>query len=220
MNKFIFGAKSTTPANARLTNGYTLYDWAMRQNCFPAFWARNISGENKITKEEIKFLQEKDCKIVPIFNDFTEEDIVKTNGANDAFKAIDNIKDLGIPEKNNIAVIVEIKDDWSVNHNWMISFAETLINNGYMPGFLGNTDSSLNFNFDRQCSHYVNAGLNAIYCASKPEILGEIGSWKPYAPSSLSPEDISLWQNKKLNLNGVEYYTVFAKDESILNYMW
>lgn len=26
-----------------------------------------------------------------------------------------------------------------------------------IPGFIGNTDSSKNFNFDRQCSHYVQA---------------------------------------------------------------
>ena len=51
----IFGADSSFPSNTRLTNGYTLFDWVMRKNCFPAFWGRNILGENSITEEEIEF---------------------------------------------------------------------------------------------------------------------------------------------------------------------
>lgn len=31
------------------------------------------------------------------------------------------------------------------------------LKNGYTPAFIGHTDSSKNFNFDRQCSHYVQA---------------------------------------------------------------
>ena len=35
MNKIIFGVSSTESANKYLTNGYTVYDWVVRQKCFP-----------------------------------------------------------------------------------------------------------------------------------------------------------------------------------------
>ena len=55
--KTIFGVNSATPINKKLKNGYTMYDWVKRQKCFPAFCMRTISGEDKITAEEIEFLK-------------------------------------------------------------------------------------------------------------------------------------------------------------------
>ena len=69
MQKFIFGVKSDIPANTKLTNGYTLFDWAVRKNEVPSFWTRNISGKNCLSKEEIRFLTSKKCKILLFFND-------------------------------------------------------------------------------------------------------------------------------------------------------
>ena len=220
MEKMIFGAKSKAPANTKLTNGYTLYDWAARQNCFPAFWGRSISGGNKITEEEIEFLKERDCKIALIFDDLTELGVSSKNGVNDAVKAVLAAKEFGVSEDEEIVILAEIRDDWNVNRNWMISFASVLEDNGYIPGFIGNTDSSLNFNFDRQCSHFAILGMNALFGATKPEIEGEIEEWTPYCPSAMTPDRISLWQNKTLGLNGVEYDAFYARDNAVLNHMW
>ncbi|MBS5737110.1 MAG: hypothetical protein KHW62_03720 [Clostridiales bacterium] len=220
MNKFIFGAKSQAPSNTKLTNGYTLFEWAMRQHCFPAFWGRSISEKNKITKDEIDFLSEKDCKILLIFDNLTEISVSSNNGANDAENAIESLEKLKVPKYKNIAVFAEIQDEWSVNHNWMISFAEILRHNGYIPGFIGNTDSSLNFNFNRQFSHYKEAGFDAVCCATKPETTETIYEWKPYAPSTMNPNDILLWQNQTKELNGVKYNFVHARNNDILKYTW
>ena len=38
--KNYFGVSSLTPANQKLKNGYTMFDWVMRQHTFPAFWGR------------------------------------------------------------------------------------------------------------------------------------------------------------------------------------
>jgi len=59
----IFGADSRMPANTRLTNGYTLYDWVMRMSCFPSFWGRSLIGEKAVTKEEIDFLHSKHLRL-------------------------------------------------------------------------------------------------------------------------------------------------------------
>lgn len=220
MEKMIFGAKSKAPANTKLTNGYTLYDWAARQNCFPAFWGRSISGGNKITEEEIEFLKEKDCKIALIFDDLTKYGIAGKNGTPDALRAVEAVKKLGVPEDKEIVILAEIRDDWNVSTNWILTFAAMIEKKGYIPGFIGNTDSSINFNFNRQCSHDAVSELNALFGATKPEITGDAEEWTPYYPSAMTADRISLWQNKTLELNGVEYHEVYAKDRSILNHMW
>jgi len=60
---FLKGITTKYSINKKLKNGYTTYDWVKRQKCFPAFCMRTLSGENKITAEEIEFLKAKDCKI-------------------------------------------------------------------------------------------------------------------------------------------------------------
>ena len=131
--KTIFGVSSATPIIKKLKNGYTMYDWVKRQKSFPAFCMRTLSGENKITAEEIEFLKSKDCKIGLVVRDLTEAKVSGVNGTEDALKAIKNAKELGVPANSGIALFAEIKPDWSVNHNWMISFAQVISANGYVP---------------------------------------------------------------------------------------
>lgn len=145
----IFGVDSTTPANKRLTNGYRLYDWVMRQNSFPAFWGRALTGEDRIEEEELAFLREKNCKVALILRDLTEAGVSASDGMEDGLRAVEAAKALGVPDHAGVALFAEIRPEWSVSHNWMLTFAETLVAAGYVPGFIGNTDSSKNFNFDR-----------------------------------------------------------------------
>jgi hypothetical protein len=221
----IFGADSAQPANTRLTNGYDLFSWVMRQNCFPAFWGRSVSGENAITKEELEFLRSKNLKIALIFDDLTETNVSAANGTDDALRAVSAAKELGVPANEGIALFAKIAPDWSINHNWMISFARIVKNNGFVPGFIGNTDSSVNFNFDRQCSHFVQATndvehYGTLYWATEPKTGGEPEDWAPYCPTALTPEKIDLWQNGTTSCGQVTANTSYARDESILKYLW
>lgn len=88
MNKIIFGVSSTESANKKLTNGYTVYDWVVRQNCFPSFWGRKILGDNVVTKKEIEFLKERICKLKLIVGDLTEKSVSSSNGYEDASRSI------------------------------------------------------------------------------------------------------------------------------------
>ncbi len=223
----INGVYSKIPANIKLTNGYDLYGWVMRMNGFPSFWGRSISGENRLAKEEIDFLHDKKCRIIPIFDDVTETDVSATNGSGDAARAIEAAITLGVPKNEGIALYAEIRDDWSVNHNWMISFTYTLFENGFNAGFIGNTDSSQNFNFGRQCSHYYYFMNDAIsekvfYWATHPKIIGEPEIWSPYCPSALLPENICLWSchEEKIIYRDKTVDKVYGRDEMILNHMW
>ncbi len=221
----IFGVSSATSLSKKLKNGYTMYDWVKRQKCFPAFCMRTLCGEGKVTAEEIEFLKEKDCKIGLVIRDLTEAQVSGVNGTEQALKAVEAAKELGVPQNIGIALFAEIKPEWSVNHNWMISFAQTICANGYVPGFIGNTDSSKNFNFDRQCSHFVQATkdvncLGAVFMATEPKLDSEPQEWTPYCPSALEPEDISLWCCGTTTFDFTHVEDVYAKDEKVLVNMW
>ena len=223
--KTIFGVSSEIPINRRLKNGYSMFDWVKRQKCFPAFCMRTLSGEDKITTEEIEFLKAKDCKIGLVIRDLTEAKVSGVNGTEDALKAVEVAKKLGVPQNEGIALFAEIKPEWSVNHNWMISFAQTVFANGYIPGFIGNTDSSKNFNFDRQCSHYVQATrdaecFGAIFMATEPKLDSMPEEWTPYYPSALEPEDMHLWCCGTTTFDFIEVEDVYAKDEKVLEKMF
>ena len=223
--KMKFGVNSATPINKKLKNGYTMYDWVMRQKGFPAFCMRTLSGADKITAEEIAFFKDKDCKIGLVIRDLTEAKVSATNGTQDALKAVEAAKELGVPQNRGIALFAEIKPEWSVNHNWMISFAQTLSVNGYAPGFIGNTDSSINFNFDRQCSHFVQATkavnrFGSVFMATEPKCTKRPEQWAPYCPSALEPEDISLWCCGTTTFDAEQVENVYAKGEEVLETMW
>lgn len=72
-----FGVHSEAPANQKLKNGYTLYDWVMRQHEFPAFWGRGLSA---LSADEVTFLREKACKILPVADTLTELQVSRSNG--------------------------------------------------------------------------------------------------------------------------------------------
>ena len=223
--KTIFGVNSVTPIHKKLKNGYTMYDWVKRQKTFPAFCMRTLSGENKITAEEIEFLKARDCKIGLVIRDLTEAQVSGDCGTQEALKAVKTAMEIGAPQDVGITLFAEIKPEWSVNHNWMLSFAQTLVANGYVPGFIGNTDSSKNFNFDRQCSHYVQASkgvnyFNAIFMATEPKCDSMPTEWAPYCPSALEPENMHLWSCGTTTFDFIGVEDVYAKDEKVLENMW
>ena len=104
----IFGVSSTIPMNKKLKNGYTMYDWVKRQKCFPTFCMRTLCGEDKITAEEIEFLKAKDCKIGLVIRDLTEAKVSGVNGTEDAIKAVESAKELGVPQNMGIALLQKL----------------------------------------------------------------------------------------------------------------
>ena len=100
----IFGVSSATPITKKLKNGYTMYDWVKRQKCFPAFCMRTLCGEDKITAEEIEFLKAQGCKIGLVIRDLTETKVSGVNGTEDALKAVETAKELGVPQNEGIAL--------------------------------------------------------------------------------------------------------------------
>ena len=223
--KTFFGVSSNTPSNIRLKNGYTLYDWVMRQKGFPLFWGRTLFGTNAITEEEMQFLKDKNCKILFVDRALTEREISAKSGHDSAIRVVEALGKFKIPRNQGIAVLADIKPEWSVNHNWMITFAKVISSHGYIPGFIGNTDSSKNFNFDRQCSHYVQATQDvkqygAVYCATEPKCENEPEEWMPFCPSALEPKDMQLWACGYTKFGDIKVDDIYAKDKKTLEIMF
>lgn len=223
--KTIFGVNSATPINKRLKNGYTLFDWIMRQKGFPEFCMRTLCGEDAITAEEIEFLRTEDCKVGLVIRDLTETEISGVNGTEQAIRAVSRARELGAPENAGIAIFAEINPEYSIDHNWMISFAQTISASGYVPGFIANTDSSKNFNFDRQCSHFVEATestdyFGALIAATEPKNDGMPETWEPYCPSAMEQDDIALWVCGTTTFDALMTEDVYARDDKVLEKMW
>lgn len=222
----IFGTASKYPANGKLTNGYRLFEWTMRKQNVPRFWMRGITGENCVTTEEMEFLKSNGCRTALVYDDLTER-IVSRNGAvPEAQRAIEALRKLRVPSFSNKALFVRFGSDWSMNHNWMLSFAYILRENGYVPGFMGNTDSSKRFCFDRECGHFYHAskaigGYGAIFGATEPKNAFEPENWSPYCPSDFKQSDMLLWETGGMVVCGdVCADAVYARDDTVLSYFY
>lgn len=225
--KILYGVSGEHPANIKLTNGYDLFHWVMRMSSPPSFWGRNMAGENRLTKEEIDFLHKNYCGIALIYNGLTEAEVSEKNGVEDGLRAVGAARSLGVPANKDIALFAEIGEEFSINHNWMIGFANAILDNGYIPGFIANTDSSKNFNFGRQCSHYTQfmkdiARKSTAYWATQPKNEKVPTEWAPFCPSQLTPQNMDVWRTAK-QINYGEDITVttdYIKDESFDRFIW
>ena len=225
--KMLYGVSGKHPANTKLTNGYDLFNWVMRKSSAPSFWGRNIVGPDRLTKDEAEFLHKNHCGIALIFNGLTEAAVSTKNGIADGLRAVSAAKALGVPANTDIALFAEIGEDWSINHNWMISYANAILDNGYIPGFIANTDSSKNFNFGRQCSHYAEfmkdiARSSTAYWATEPKLENEPIKWAPLCPSQLTPDDMGIWRMGRTIKYGqdISVNTNYIRDEYLNRFIW
>lgn len=221
-----FGVKTTVPSNQRLSNGYDLFHWVTRKRDVPAFWMRNLTGEKAVQSDEVSFLKTKNCKVGFFLHDFTERAITSGDGTAEAMRAIEAAIALNVPRYAGIAVFAVIPGNWNINHNWMMSFARRLCEKGYIPGFIGNTDSSKNFSFNRECGHFIQATYSvnhyrAVYGATEPSAKSMANGWAPFAPSDLDPSQISLWcDDEIIPFREIASEPVYAGSESVLQYFW
>ena len=130
--KLIFGVNSKVKANTILQNNLTEFEWVVRNKLYPAFWGRNIVGENALDKEEIDFLQNKGCQIAPIYC-ASGADSSEEQGKIEAQIAIDRAKELGVSD--GIAIFLEIPETFKISREYMRGYAKALLDNGYTPAW-------------------------------------------------------------------------------------
>lgn len=219
----LFGVDSIVEPNVKLHNGYTMYDWISRKNLYPKFWGRPISGDNKTNYDEIDFLHKKGCKIALLYTEATEESMCRSYGVDDAINAVEAVEKLGVDKNCGIAIFVKINSDCQLWENWIIGFAKTVYNLGFIPGFIANTDSSINSDFDRCFSRFAEIAPElaekCLIWATEPKC-EQPEIFMPYCPSVMMPTQISIWNTDTKKYGDFDISESWIRDESILKYLW
>ena len=206
VDTLLFGVDSKTQADNLLQNNIEEFEWVIRNKIYPNFFGRYLTGENCLTKEEIKFLHRKGCKIAAIYADEGPKQ-TEEQGKLLAKKIDICALELGIPE--GVAIFIEIGENETTTRDFMRGFAKYLMVEGYTPGFKANTDAK--FDFDREFSRGIQTDKDifkkCLIWAVAPTIKEYNGittshlihpdNWTPYAPSGITRNEIAIWQYGK-----------------------
>lgn len=203
LSGLFFGVDSSVPADNVLQNNLTQFDWVTRNKAYPNFWGRHIEGDTPLTKEEIRFIHRKGCKIVPIYRS-DEPKQTEAQGKAESKKIALRAVELGIPK--GTAVFVELADTEPAKQQYLFGLANGLLAAGYIPGFKANTDSLYGFDgeYSRAMTQHPQVFEQCLVWATapKPEEYDGITTshfihpdkWIPFAPSCITRNDIALWQ--------------------------
>ena len=203
VDRLLFGVDSETQANDLLQNNLEEFEWVVRNKIYPNFYGRYLTGENRLTREEIKYIHSKGCKIAAIYKEEGEK-ITEEQGAIVAKKIGVIGLELGIPA--GTCIFLEVGENEEVGCDFMKGFAETLISEGFTPGFKANTDAK--FAFDREFSKGMQGNKDifekCLIWAMSPAVdeytfittshLIHPDRWMPYAPSGITRNEIAVWQ--------------------------
>lgn len=206
VERLLFGVDSGRQSNNLLQNNIDQFEWVLRNKIYPNFYGRNISGENALTKEEIRFIHRKGCRIAAIYADSAEK-MTKDEGDVAAKRAIERASELEIPA--DTAIFIEIAENENASSDFILGFSRALISGGFTPGFKANTDAR--FSFDREFSRAKQTDkdiLNkCLVWATSPSLaeydrvttthLIHPDNWIPHAPSGITRKDIAIWQYGK-----------------------
>ncbi len=199
----LFGVDSQTPSNVILQNNITEFEWVKRNKVHPNFWGRNIVGDNCLNTDEIQFLHKQGCKIAAIYN-FDNVMGTAQQGIDCANEILNAAQSLNIPK--NTAVFMNVADNQNITKDFMLAFAQELIDKQYVPAFKANTDAK--FSFDREFSTGMRSDKDifskCLVWATAPTLdeydnittshLIHPDNWKPFAPSGITRKDIAVWQ--------------------------
>lgn len=204
--RVLFGVDSLFPANDSLQNNLTLYDWVCRNKLSPNFWGRNINGENALTTEEIQFIHKKGCTVVPVYLHSGAKD-TEGRGESVALAIKERADELGIFMGHVVFLKIDGKEDATTD--FLRGFADGMLEQGLIPGFMADTDSVATFNREFSRGMHANPELfgKCLIWAMTPTAPGfenmtdshtiNPDVWKPYAPSVISRNEIDAWQYGK-----------------------
>ena len=201
-----FGVDSNVRADNILQNNLTEFEWVERNKIYPAFWGRNIVGENSLTLDEIDFLQSKACRIAACYSDHGVKE-TKEHGRRIAEDIVVIALNLGIPF--GTAIFLDLGVDEYISRDCMYGYAEELLKLGFIPGFKANTDSKVEFDreFSSGMQTHRDVFAKCVIWATAPSLKEydrvttthfiHPDNWIPFAPSGITRRDIAVWQYGK-----------------------
>ena len=200
----IYGVYSGVPANTKLSYGCDLYSWVTKHSESPLFWGRDIFGDNRITKDEAEFLHEKNCMVMLVLNEFMGRNIT-----DDVLFSVETLKNLGVPEHEGTALF----NSKTISYNYMISYAYKMLENGYIPGFIMDIDSTKNYN------NYVR---EMGYIAKNSTVYWDISPKYDVEPTELVCKSMDLCNGETLFYEdrNISVSKIYGKNEYTVGCMW
>ena len=206
VERLLFGVDSKGESHVVLQNNLSEFEWVVRNKLYPNFWGRNINGDNALTKEEITFIHEQGTKIAPIFS-MSEGKETEAQGLEESAKAATLAVELNIPMGTTI--FLEVPETENVTTEFMRGYIHGLLEEGFVPGFMANTDAK--YEFDREFSRGMQTDKQsfetALVWATAPSLqeyervttthLIHPDVWVPFAPSGITRNQIAVWQYGK-----------------------
>lgn len=206
VDHLLFGVDTSTEVTKLLQNNIDLFEWVTRNKMYPLFCGRNILGKNSLTVDEIKYIQDRGCKIAVICSD----SLLKLNEEQGMFFALKvalKAQELKIPR--GVAIYLEIENNEGLDRDFLRGYAKGMLSEGYTPGFKANTDAR--YSFDREfsrgmqtdrvifekCLIWAVAPSLAEYDRMTTTHLIHPDNWMPYAPSGITRKEIAIWQYGK-----------------------
>ncbi|MFD2672604.1 glycoside hydrolase domain-containing protein [Marinicrinis sediminis] len=125
-----WGVDSASPVTENL------YQCVNEQFGQPAFWGRYIKRvegyADGLTLQEIRFLQDKGIRILPIYSDFRNATGYRS-GKVTARNAIYHARLLNMPA--GVFLFANIEHFFEVDESWLRGWVEAMYPSGYRPGF-------------------------------------------------------------------------------------
>lgn len=122
-----------------------IYECVVNNYGEPDAWGRYIGSKKGVSsgldQDEIDFLHEKDIPIIPIYNHFTDA-TGYDNGKNEAKKAIEIAKELGI--KEGVYLFADIEPEYPVDFAFIQGWTDQLASSPYKSGIYGVFDEGSN----------------------------------------------------------------------------
>ena len=203
--RLLFGVDSMCRVDNILQNNLTEFEWVIRNKRYPDFWGRHLNGENCLTADEIIFIHSKGCRIAPIYQEAGDK-LTADHGRSLAHRVKETALSLHIPK--GTAIFLNVGEE-NISTEFMAHYAESLLDDGYVPAFKASTDAA--YPFDREYSRGMQIKRptfeKCLIWATAPTlpefnrvttthvILPEL--WVPFAPSGITRGDIAVWQYGK-----------------------
>ncbi|MFE8700787.1 glycoside hydrolase domain-containing protein [Cytobacillus sp. FJAT-54145] len=147
-----------------------------------------------ITAEEVSFFKERDIKIIPIYNHFTDATGYE-KGVSEAETAIQYAQENEVPE--GIYIFADIEPTYPVDSSFLLGWYETIMDSPYLVGFYGifSEGEPLTIAYEDLLTNIKDSSEIAIWHSSEPYVgittKENAPSFRPEVPDFVN---VTIWQ--------------------------
>lgn len=216
MAKYLWGVDSSTNVTQEL------YNCVVRHLGTPSYWGRYLTtvpnASEGLTRAEIDFIQSKEMKILPIYNNF-QASIGNRQGRVAAKNAIFDARRLGVPK--GTVLFANVERFFDVDSEWIRGWVEEIYSSGYRSGLYNDpTRGNFHASYCQAARENNLVKSQTILWSAEPELGGT------------GPENVPKFSPKMPDCPGVVWVWQYGRDiqecpvdtnlanQRLLQYLW